>query len=561
MFHAAPGSRSTPLVTAAAEHPAANLTMHVDERGTAFRTLGFGRATGRPAVWITTSGTALANGYPAIVEASMERVPMLLLTADRPPELRDTDANQTIRQDHMFGRYVTWFTELAPPSSDLPAEVALTTIDQAIARSVDGPVHVNCLFREPLAPTVEPFDSTMSERLSTWMNGHHPFTDYRKASSVNREDVDPLLERLRSSRRPLFILGRLRSDGERLEKAVHELCKATGGWFVADIGSQVRLGSQSDRHLVHFDALLSSEAPHAPEPDLVILFGASPVGKRLNAYIASKRLCVVDDRLRRIDPHHSAELRLEASPLEVLEELTGEIIQSIASGGDESWMEAMRGVREATLAWSETEFGTQPAEKLTEQRTARILSERLQSSMALTVASSNSIRHMDFCASANGARVALSCNRGASGIDGTIATAIGFAEAREERPVILIGDLALLHDLNSLMLCRQAGAIIVVVNNDGGGIFSYLPVREFTDVFEPYFGTPHGMSFEHVARQFGLEYEAPDSPGTFRIALDAAIESSGASLIEVVTDRTENLEEQRRLLRTLRERVGSGGSE
>ncbi len=131
----------------------------------------------------------------------------------------------------------------------------------------------------------------------------------------------------------------------------------------------------------------------------------------------------------------------------------------------------------------------------------------------------------------------------------------------EERPVILIGDLALLHDLNSLMLCRQAGAIIVVVNNDGGGIFSYLPVREFTDVFEPYFGTPHGMSFEHVARQFGLEHEAPDSPGTFRIALDAAIESSGASLIEVVTDRTENLEEQRRLLRTLRERVGSGGSE
>ena len=146
-FYAAPGSRSTPLVMAAASHALTTVHMHFDERGTAFQTLGYGKATGHAAAWITTSGTALANGFPAAIEASMEEVPMILLTADRPPELRDTDANQTIGQQGIFGDYVEWFVDLAPPSGDIPAEYVLTTIDEAVARSRRGVVHLNCMFR------------------------------------------------------------------------------------------------------------------------------------------------------------------------------------------------------------------------------------------------------------------------------------------------------------------------------------------------------------------------------------------------------------------------------
>jgi len=155
-FYAAPGSRSTPLVMAAARHPSVRLFMHVDERATAFSALGYARATGRPAAWITTSGTALANGFPAIVEASLEAVPMLLLTADRPPELRDTDANQTIRQDHLFGSHARWFLDIPTPSDDIPPGWLLSTVDEAVRRARTGPVHLNCMYRKPLVP--EPAD-------------------------------------------------------------------------------------------------------------------------------------------------------------------------------------------------------------------------------------------------------------------------------------------------------------------------------------------------------------------------------------------------------------------
>ena len=553
-FYAAPGSRSTPLVMAAASHALTTVHMHFDERGTAFQALGYGKATGHAAAWITTSGTALANGFPAVIEASMEEVPMILLTADRPPELRDTDANQTIGQQGIFGDYVEWFVDLAPPSGDIPAEYVLTTIDEAVARSRRGVVHLNCMFREPLAPTPKAYEDNGSARLHEWDESDAPFTTHEHAESVSQESITRLLDELAGAKRPMILLGRLRGDPLAIREAVIRCCRPFGAVFIADISSQARLGLDSEIGIAHAEAVFYGNPPQLLSPDLVIQFGASPVSKRTLALAAQSRHIVVDSRRRRIDPFHSLDHRIEADPLETLlmlaeraESENGASREKI----DSDWLTNWKGVISTSEEWLQQDLGR----KLTEQTTARTLSECLNSDVVLAVASSNPIRHMDLCSSTNGASTSLVANRGASGIDGTIATAMGFGDGHRKRPVVLIGDLALLHDMNSLALCTSRNAIVVVINNDGGGIFSYLPVHDQGAEFETLFGTPHGLGFESAAAQFGLAHSLVSTIDDLRAEITSALDSEDSVVIEVRTQRDANLEEQRRILVAMAARI------
>jgi 2-succinyl-5-enolpyruvyl-6-hydroxy-3-cyclohexene-1-carboxylate synthase len=551
-FCVAPGSRSTPLVAALAANEKGRSLIHFDERGTAFAALGYARATGRPAAWITTSGTAVANGLPAVVEAATDGVPMVLLTADRPPELRQTGANQTIDQPDIFGDYVRWRFDLPAPDPGIDPAMVLTTVDQAAyraGRTPQGPVHLNLMFREPLLP--DPGDEPVLSRPSSWVQGDRPYTRYAATKlAVDEMEIHRIWETLRPVQRGLVVAGRLasRKQGE----AVLRLADTLGWPLLPDIGSQVRLGSEG--LAAHYDALLAGDSfagSHAPEA--VVQVGGRALSKRLEQFLASSRpdpYVVVRENPFRLDPAHRVTHSFEANVLGFCSALAwaaAEDPPAIDSSWTAGWLEASEDVGRHLDA----DLSGEPNEPLV----ARVLSRNIPPDHGLVVASSMPVRDLDTYAAAGGAPVPVAANRGASGIDGTVATAAGFARGSGRPITLLIGDLALLHDLNSLAMLREVHVVVVVLNNDGGGIFSFLPIAGHEEFFEPYFGTPQGVGFEPAAKMFGLAYERPGTMEGFVEAYGSACALNSSTLIEIETDRGENVTLHRRLLREVADRV------
>jgi 2-succinyl-5-enolpyruvyl-6-hydroxy-3-cyclohexene-1-carboxylate synthase len=546
-FCVAPGSRSTPLVAALAANERATSLIHFDERGTAFAALGYARATGRPAAWITTSGTAVANGLPAVVEAATDGVPMILLTADRPPEFRQTGANQTIDQPDIFGDYVRWRFDLPAPEEAVDPAMVLTTVDQAVyraRRAPGGPVHLNLMFREPFIP------EDREEELSSpepWSKSGDPYTRYAATRlAVDLDEIERLWGSLRPVERGLIVAGRLpsRKQGE----AVLQLAESLGWPLLPDVGSQVRLGARSENLVPLYDALLASQAfgdAHAPEA--VLHFGGRAVSKRLEQFLARSRpdpYVVVRENPFRLDPGHRVTHSVEADVLEYCATLA-----KLAGGdarADSSWTRGWREASEKAGVYLDRSFAE--TKELNEPLVASLISRNIPDEHAIVVASSMPIRDLDTYAAPDGVPAPVAANRGASGIDGTVATAAGFARGSGRPLTLLIGDLALLHDMNSLAMVKDLPAVVVVLNNDGGAIFSFLPVARHKAFFEPYFGTPQGVSFEHAAAMFGLGYERPGSTTEFVETYGAACARNTPTLIEVNTDREENVGLHRELL-------------
>ena len=549
-FCVAPGSRSTPLVAALSENPKAKPLVHFDERGTAFAALGYARATGRPAAWITTSGTAVANGLPAIVEASTDSVPMILLTADRPPELRQTGANQTITQPNIFGEYTRWSFDLPAPDLSVDPASVLTTVDQAVyraRRAPKGPVHLNLMFREPFLPNPENEDEE-SGAIELLRDGGVPYTRYAASGpTVDEKGAENLWNELRGAGRGLVVAGRLESQGQG--EAVLRLAETLGWPLLPDIGSQVRLGTNSDVLVPYYDALLASDGfrdSHAPE--VVLHFGGRALSKRLEQFLAGARpnpYVVVRENPFRLDPGHRVTQSVEAGVEGFCKAMARAATRcpNVTPGSwRKGWTAASQKLegRIDQLASGE--------EKLSEPLLARFISRHIPEEHGFVLASSMPIRDADTFAAVDGPAVPVAANRGASGIDGTVATAAGFARGTGRPVTLLIGDLALLHDLNSLSMLRDLPVVVVVLNNDGGGIFSFLPVAQHDKFFEPYFGTPHGLGFEEAAAMFGLDYKRPASVADFKEAYEAACSRGTPALIEVLTDREENVALHRRFL-------------
>jgi 2-succinyl-5-enolpyruvyl-6-hydroxy-3-cyclohexene-1-carboxylate synthase len=547
-FCVAPGSRSTPLVAALAANPRAKSLVHFDERGTAFAAMGHARATGRPAAWITTSGTAAANGLPAVVEAATDGVPMVLLTADRPPELRQTGANQTIDQPDIFGDYVRWRFDLPAPDPSIDPAMVLTTVDQAAyraRRAPEGPVHLNLMFREPLLP------ERGSEGLSgstPWLRSGEPYTRYAATKpAVDGAEVERLWAALRPVGRGLIVAGRLRS--RKQGEAVLRLADTLDWPLLPDVGSQIRLGADSGNLAPFYDVLLASESfAQAHAPEAVLHFGGRALSKRLERFLAATRpdpYFVVRENPFRLDPNHRVTHSVEADVVDfcaALGRATEEHPPADSGAWAVGWREASEKVgRRLDGLFSETE-------ELGEPLVAWLVSRHIPEGYGLCVASSMPIRDLDTYAATGGAPVPVAANRGASGIDGTVATAAGFARGLGAPLTLLAGDLALLHDLNSLAMLRDTRAVVVVLNNDGGGIFSFLPVARHEEFFEPYFGTPQGVSFEHAAAMFGLDYKNPRTASDFVEAYRAAYTRHTSTIIEVRTDRKENVALHRDLL-------------
>lgn len=541
-FFIAPGSRSTPLTVAIARHSQAKAVLHVDERGAAFAALGVGRTTQTPAAWITTSGTAVANGLPAAVEAANDGVPLLLITSDRPPELRDTGANQTIDQVKIFGDYVRWQVDMPPPSGDIDPAYILTTADHAVHRATRapaGPVHLNCMFRKPLDPVETGQSVSVPTAVQDWAERSTPFTEYPSPTSTPpAPKIAPLIDVIDDTERGLVVAGRLDTDAEA--KAVLRLAKHLDWPLLPDVTSRLRLGSPGEAPRVPYGdlVLVSEKFREDYGPEVVLHIGGRLASKRLRLFLRNsqpKVRAVMRPDPSRLDPDHRVTHHLETDISAAAEAIASRVKSRT---GQSTWSDAW------TAANQEAEVIVRAhAEKendLTEPAVATVVSDLVPPEHALVVASSMPVRDVNRHGATSGSDVPVYANRGASGIDGTVSTAAGVALGRNRPVTLLIGDLALWHDLNGLALLTECPVVGVVVNNNGGGIFHFLPIHEHEEVFDPYFTTPHGRSFEEAAATFDVPYSRAQTLDDFRETYKKFCRSGTSALIEVQTDREQN---------------------
>jgi len=548
------GARSTPLTFAVSQQKQTTPVVHFDERGSAFYALGHARATGKPAAVIGTSGTAAANFMPAIVEASVGHMPLIILTADRPPEARQSGANQTIDQVKLFGNYVRWHMDVPCPDEKIPPEFVLTTVDQAVYRSQKspaGPVHLNFMFREPLAPSSKKQAFAMYlKSVAKWMKSRAPYTDYElPQTGISPVVIKEIAKIVSKSKSGLIVAGKLRSSEGKKVLALAEKI----GWPVfPDIASGLRLGVKSEMVVPYFDQLLLSGKSKILKPDTIMHFGSQPVSKRLLQFLDEERpanyIRIVDcpDRL---DPNHQVTLRIEM-------DISKSCEQIIADKSKSSMSPSIRRLKDLndTVDKALTKMLESEAEgRITEPAVIRLISRDVPSNGALFLANSLPVREMDMFASGDGNAVPVEYNRGASGIDGTIASAIGYANGLKTHVTLLIGDLAFLHDLNSLALVKQSKypVTMVVINNDGGGIFSFLPVVEIGRAYEKFFSTPHGLTFQKAAEQFGIVYYHPRSLNEFSKNYKELHKSKRSAIVEITTNRKANWQLHQQISQTI----------
>jgi 2-succinyl-5-enolpyruvyl-6-hydroxy-3-cyclohexene-1-carboxylate synthase len=492
----APGSRSAPLAVALARHGGIRVHVVVDERAAAFRALGIGLGSGRPAVVCCTSGTAAVNFHPAVVEAHHARVPLVVCTADRPPELRDTGAGQTIDQDRLYGGALRWRCDPGAPGDGSGAGAYWRSIAcRAVAAAAGppaGPVHLNLPLREPLVPTGPRVEAPGRP-------GGAPWTATAAASRAPDErTVAWLAATVREHPRGLLVAG----WGAGVVPATARRFAAAAGWPVlADPLSGLRAGAHA---VSTYEALLRVPGfAAAHRPDVVVRVGAPLTSRVATEWLdPSVPQVVVDPDGAWLDPQRAAAHRVAAEPEALLD-----AVASAVGRGDGRWTRAwVAAERDARAALDRALDDAPPCEGVI----ARDLAAALPDGSTLVVASSLPVRALEWCmAPRDGLRVLA--NRGANGIDGFVSTVAGVAAA--SGPAVgLCGDLCFLHDVNGLHGGRVP-ATFVVVDNDGGGIFSLLPARSLPE-FEQLFATPHGLDLVAVARAHGVHAErVPDVAG------------------------------------------------
>ncbi|WP_276272019.1 2-succinyl-5-enolpyruvyl-6-hydroxy-3-cyclohexene-1-carboxylic-acid synthase [Haloarcula litorea] len=542
-----PGSRSTPLTVAVAEHPAVTVYSHLDERSSAFFALGRARRTGEPTPLICTSGTAAANFHPAVIEASQAGVPMLLLTADRPPELTDSGANQTVDQEKLYGDAVRWYRDLPEPEAE-PRKVRMlrTTAARGLAAATGadpGPVHLNCRFRKPLEPTVEVDGDEPEGVPDDWADGDAPAAEGRDGpfvrtargrSELAAGDVARVARAVERADRGLVVAGPAH-DGLSAD-ALATLADATGFPVLADPLSDLRFG----RHVEAvdppvcggYDAYLGSSATEPwPDPEVVLRFGASPTSKPLRHYLrdAAGRQFVVDPR------GGWPEAEFTATDLLVADEdaTARAVAERVTAPGSTAWRERFEAAERAH--WSTVESALDGP--YWEGGVLADVAALAPDPATAFVANSMAVRDLDRFGRPRTADLTVLGNRGASGIDGITSTALGAGSATDDPLVLVTGDLAYYHDMNGLLALERCGvdATVVLVNNDGGGIFHRLPIEDHP-TFEEQFRTPHGLDFAPTGDIYDLAFRRATDREAFTEAFTASVSGEGTQVVEVPFD-------------------------
>ena len=552
----APGSRSTPLALTIADHPALRSWVHLDERSAGFFALGMARVLGAPVALLCTSGTAAANFLPAVVEARSAGVPLIVLTADRPPELRDVGAPQTIDQNRLFGAHAKWFVDVALPEAtpDL-VRYARTLAGRAAALAAAapaGPVHLNFPFREPLVPVAAEAPAGLSAGEALAWHGRpdgSPWVSVGDAPPQPApETLRRLAARLRAARRPLLVCGP--QPDAALAEPLAALARALGAPLLADPLSQTRWGAHELTVVIDsYDAALRHDPTAiALAPDVVLRLGAPPTSKPLQQFLQRHATAwqVVVDAARWPDPALIAAEVVHADALALCEQLRSAISDGDCSA-ERDWLATWRRVDDVAGA-ALAEYGAGVSEPF-EGRALAEVAAAVPAGGTLVVSSSMPVRDLDAFAAGDARPLRVLANRGANGIDGVISTALGAAAAAREQEdgagplVLVIGDLAFYHDMNGLLAAKlhALDATIVVLNNDGGGIFSFLPQAAHPAHFERLFGTPHGLEFGPVAALYGARYHRAEGWDALREGVDAGLTGRGLHIVEMRTDRARNV--------------------
>jgi 2-succinyl-5-enolpyruvyl-6-hydroxy-3-cyclohexene-1-carboxylate synthase len=542
----APGSRSAPLATALAGDERIRLHVQIDERSASFTALGIAKASRRPVAVLSTSGTAAAELHPAVIEAHHARVPLLVLTADRPPEMRNTGAGQTIDQIKLYDDAVRSFVEVGVPEAR-PDSVTYwrSLAARAVAGTAGappGPVHLNVALRDPLVPV--PDEHGFPYPLDGRPEGR-PWVHVDRAPRAPAEDtIKRLADMIDRTERGLIVAGE--TDGDA--GAMHALARAAGWPFIAEPQS----GARSGAVISTAEALLRHQDwARAHTPDLVIRLGRVATSKPLLAFLAPDvPQVLVDPDAAWIDPARTVSWQIDADTTLVCDEVAKAVSSRAQSRWQQEWAAAEVTARAATDAVLD-------ANDISEPRIARDLAAGLPDGATLVVASSMPVRDLDwFMRPRTGLRVLA--NRGANGIDGFVSTVLGVALAGGGPTVALAGDLSMLHDQNGLLLTRNepVDAVFVVVNNDGGGIFSFLPQAEYPQHFERLFGTPHGVDFAAVASVYGCSHALVEDPADLVPRVTDGIAARGVQLVEVRTERAANVDVHRRVWDAVAQALG-----
>jgi 2-succinyl-5-enolpyruvyl-6-hydroxy-3-cyclohexene-1-carboxylate synthase len=549
-----PGSRSTPLVLSLARDARLRATSHLDERCGGFFALGLAKASGRPVALACTSGTAAANYAPAVIEAHEARVPLLVLTADRPPELRDVGAGQTIDQVKLYGSAAKWYAEVDDhPATPERLRWLRRLACRAYWTALDGrpgPVHLNFSLREPLVldellPAAEPGGGGRA--------GGRPWvTRPGRAAAPPAATLDALAAELAQRPRAVIVAGRAERDPQ-LGAALAAFAERAGVPLLAEPTSGARRGGAA---VAHYDALLRDPAFGAARvPELVLLVGDLPTSKPLRQWLGrldeATLQVAFDPENAWQDPAGAVATLLPADPRAVLEALSDRLPRRPRAKG---WLEEWTGPDHAAAGAIASVLGPGG---LSEPRVAAELGVRLAPEATLVVASSMPIRDVETFFPVRDAPPRVLANRGANGIDGTVSTAFGVAAAAPGPVAALIGDVALAHDIGGLLAARRLNLplAIVLLDNDGGGIFHFLPVASQGAAFEEHVATPHGLDFAHAAALYGFAHERIADPTLFREALDRALAAPRATLIHVRTDRAENVRLHRAVWEAVRTAV------
>lgn len=557
-----PGSRSAPLAIAAAQAPALRVWTHLDERAAAFFALGIAKAARMPVALVCTSGTAAANFLPAVVEADLSRVPLVVLTADRPAELRGWGAAQTIDQVRLFGSHARWFAELPLPE---PCAELLRHVRATAARAVAiasgrpaGPVHLNVPYREPLAPLVVPDDGAVLTALDDADAGHR--RDGRPTLRIDEPTIGAdaaqvrrLFSAMRAASRGVLLCGPDDRDPE-FAPALARLARAAGWPLLADGASPLRTGPHVATTPVcgAQDAFLRAERfaeRHAPE--FVLRFGAPPTSRATAQWLdrhAITELRIVDPDGGFRDPSQRAAEFVRADAVALCHALAAEWEQAARSAAG-PWLASFVAAERAAQAALSHGIAAAPA--LFAPAVVRALGAALPAGAALFASNSMPIRDLESFLPPTTKPLRVLVSRGANGIDGIPSTALGAAAALGAPFALLTGDLAFLHDVGGLHAAKRHGlsALVVVVNDDGGGIFSYLPVAacDASVGFEELFTTPHGVDLAHATALAGGRHVRVEDPSELDAALARGLGEAGLQVVEARIDRDANVAHHRAL--------------
>lgn len=529
-----PGSRNTPLTMALVAHPGIETTPVLDERSAAFFGLGIAKRTGAPTILLCTSGTAGANYLPAVIEAKESGAPLLAITADRPPELRDCASGQTIDQQKLFGDFVEFYHELAVPE---PRADLLRYLRQTLRHAVEraqagGPVHLNAPFRDPLPPV----EDDTAKALACAVEWEDFFKLPEPAAARFPAKLGLPAEFV--SRRGVIVAGVGFDSGAcALEHG------AGYGWPVladAISGARLRVSTRATV-IAAYDAILRDEgAAEALRPEVVVIFGDLPTSKVLRAWLAKADAPTVQftPYSGNRDGAHGRTRRIRARAEEM--DRAPLIFHGAPPEWEKSWAKA-EAAAQKVLSGVEKEPGFEGA------CTRAVLAE-LKGGQTLVVASSMPVRDLEYLAPARTDGPRVIANRGANGIDGTLSTALGVAHGGEPT-VLLTGDLAFLHDTNGLLVAAKlkGSLTVVVINNEGGGIFGHLPVAKFDPPFEEYWATPQKVDLAKLCAAYDVPHRAVASASGLRTLLRIEVGEPGLRVIEVRTDRKKDVETRRRL--------------